>query len=145
MKKTPKRKMILKAAGIFLLIMTPIATSAVADGNLKMPILEIEKITGGYKSITAQIVNIGEADANNVTWSITIDDVVYRFLREINVSSQGMIDTLYAHDGSVDIQIDIPKGFGVVKVSLIAEVSGINRFEARIYAFVLGTRVFILP
>lgn len=145
MKKIPIGKRIVQAVGLILLIMTPSISTVGADDLQQTPILQIQKVTGGYKSITATLINLGEANAKNVTWGIIVNDVTVRFLREINVSNYGMIDMLYAHDGTVDIHIDIPKGFGTVKVSLIAEVIGINRYEARIYAFILGTRVIILP
>jgi hypothetical protein len=125
--------------------MTPIASTAMADYNQNMPILSIDKVSGGYKSLTASISNKGDVDATNVTWNITINDVTYRFLREIAVSKNGLINVLYAHDGTTELRVDIPKGFGTVKVVLIAEILGVNRFEEHIYAFVLGTRVIILP
>jgi hypothetical protein len=100
------------------------------QGNTQLAIGNIK----GPMRIKADVQNIGEDDATNVTWSISITGGLFK---GINTSTTGTIQLLAA-GASTSISVHIFFGFG--KISLIITATAKNALEvtATKSAFLLG-------
>jgi len=79
-------------------------------------VLEIGNITGSLFKVSTVIKNVGDADATNVDWSITLDGGLILLGRE----TSGSIISIPARD-EVTISSDLIFGFGRTKIIVTAE------------------------
>ncbi len=94
-----------------------------AIGNIKGPM-----------GIKANVLNIGEDDATNVTWSITITVGLFK---RINISITGTIPVLAA-GASKQINSGIFFGFGKINIEITAKAPNVPEVLATKSAFLLG-------
>lgn len=83
------------------------------SSGVELPILEIESISGGI-GVSANVKNIGNADATNVQWSINLDGLVL-----LGKESSGSFATI-APGESKQIKSKFPLGFGDMDITITA-------------------------
>jgi len=134
-----------KILGIFvfiLLINIPVlSVSSVED---KGAALEIE-IFGGLHT-GAKIRNIGDTDALFVFWNVSAKG---GFIKNINVSTSGVVGSLPPHNSMVDLVITLPsdkiRGFGIVKIMVTAGSLFTSEINKEVDGFLLFFFMIILP
>ena len=94
-----------------------------AIGNIKGPM-----------GIKADVQNIGEDDATNATWSITITGGLFK---RINISTTGIIPLLTA-GASKQMNRGIFFGFGKINIEITAKAQNALEVKATKSAFLLG-------
>lgn len=99
------------------------------------PILGIGKVTGGF-GIHAEIQNIGNADAMNVQWKITVKGLVF-FGKETTGSITKVLPG-FAPIASTGFIV----GIGPIDITVSAESDGLTPVEKQVSAFILGLYVF---
>ena len=82
------------------------------------PILEIGNITGGFLKIGAEIKNVGDAEATDVNWNITIDGGILLLGKESNGIISG-IDP----QGVATIKSGVILGLGKVTITISANAT----------------------
>ena len=93
-----------------------------------VPIIEIGDISGGFGKGEVSVSNSGSADANDVSWSISVNG---GFLGLINETTEGTIDVLGIGE-SVEIQTEGVL-FGLGKLEIVVTVdSGIKTQQGKI-------------
>jgi hypothetical protein len=86
--------------------------------HVPTPNVQIGTIAGGMGKVTMEVKNIGDADATNVAWSISVKGGL---LNRINVTTTGVIDTLAAN-GTQTVQTDaFILGLGKLTIQLAAD------------------------
>lgn len=105
--------------------------------HIKAPDLRIEHFRSGIGSFRVVIRNVGDADANNVSWSIRLEEGFH-----INSESSGVIETLPAGNRAV---IRNPFMFGIGLPVVIVEVDSqkLEMQDESITALLLGPFVII--
>ena len=96
------------------------------------PPLEIEEITGGL-GVTVQVSNIGDVEASNVTWSITLDGGVV----PVGRVTTGVLKEIQP-GYSAQIRTGFLLGLGRITITVTADVA-----EKTVSALLLGPLVFI--
>lgn len=92
--------------------------------SIPTPIIEIGAIEGGVGKVTMEVKNVGDADATNVTWSITVTGGL---LKRIDVTTTGNISTL-AIGGSETVQTDkFIFGLGKLTIQLNAGLASASK------------------
>ena len=81
--------------------------------TMPKPNIVIESISGGI-GITAEIRNIGTADAVDFPWSITLDGTVF-------LGAEASGTATLAVDESMEIKSGFPLGFGAIDITVIAD------------------------
>jgi hypothetical protein len=85
-----------------------------------LPVLDIENIRGGFLKVTSKIANSGIAEADDISWTITLDGGFILLGKE----TTGEIDTIAAGEeqaissktiigfgaSTVTVKVDIPEG-----------------------------------
>ena len=100
------------------------------------------KIHGGIGKIKATIDNIGDKDAINVKWCISVEGGI---LGKINITTIGHIDTLKA-DNSELISTDTTIiGFGGVGITVTAHAESVEEVTQQIIGFVILFYVYTPP
>jgi len=85
-----------------------------------VPIIEIDDFSTGIGSVKTSVINSGSADANDVSWSISITGGI---LGLINATTEGTIDSL-GIDESVEIKSDgLLFGLGGINIIVTAGFS----------------------
>jgi hypothetical protein len=84
------------------------------------PKVIIESIKGRFNKIYADIKNIGEKNATEVKWSISVTGGI---LKRINVLSSGTIDTLSVNMGKTVGTDKFILGFGRVNIKVTVEAT----------------------
>lgn len=82
--------------------------------DIPVPILSVKNIAGGV-GVTAEIENVGDAEATNVEWSITLDGTVF-----LGGSASGTISSIGPGE-SATISSGFPLGFGDINIQINAE------------------------
>jgi hypothetical protein len=103
-----------------------------ATETVTNPELEIGPITGGF-GLKSSVKNVGDADATNVVWNISLDGKLVFIGKE----SSGTITTLAAA-GETPIQAGFILGFGKTNIVISATCNEGKTAEATATAFVLG-------
>jgi hypothetical protein len=98
----------------------PTNPSQVPSGSEGTPKVIIESIKGRFNKIYADIKNIGEKNATEVKWSISVTGGI---LKRINVLSTGTIDTLSVNMGKTVGTDKFILGFGRVNIKVTVEAS----------------------
>ena len=108
------------------------ALGAVVDGQwaTTLSIGNIKKVPFGFK---AEVQNIGDADALNVTWSFT---VIGGFLGR-HKTATGTDATLVAH-GTLPINVHLFIVFGKIYIEIYAQATNAAEVSLRKSAFLLG-------
>jgi hypothetical protein len=83
--------------------------------------IEINKISGGFGRINAEISNIGDEDENNIVWEIAVNGGL---LGSINSKTNGEIFTIFK-ETSEEIKSDPIIGFGEIDIKV--KVNGIEK------------------
>ena len=99
---------------------SPTNPSNGSSGPEATPRLVIENIKGRFNKIHADIKNIGEMNAANVKWNISVTGGI---LKRINVLSTGTIDTLSMNMGETVGTDKFIWGFGRVNIKITAEAA----------------------
>jgi len=85
--------------------------------HVPTPNVQIGTVAGGIGKVTMEVKNIGDADATNVAWSISVKGGI---LNRINVTTTGVITTLAAN-GTETVQTDtFIFGLGKLTIQLAA-------------------------
>ena len=84
---------------------------------LKEPHMKIGQVLGGIFKVTAKIKNIGELEATNVQWSITIDGGIILHGKK----TTGTIQNIPPRSNAT-VNSKLILGFGDIKVTTIAEI-----------------------
>jgi hypothetical protein len=86
--------------------------------HVPTPNVQIGTVAGGIGKVTMEVKNIGDADATNVAWSISVKGGI---LNRINVTTTSNITTLAAN-GTVTVQTDkFIFGLGKLTIELTAD------------------------
>lgn len=103
---------------MLLLITFPVITSDPAMDTTSSfeSEFEINKISGGFGRINAEISNIGDEDANNIVWEIAVNGGL---LGAINSKTNGEIFTIFK-ETSEQIKSDPIIGFGEIDIKIKA-------------------------
>ena len=100
--------------------------------------LEIGEVKGGLK-LNAELNNIGDADATDITYTITCEGGF--ILLPKGGQTSGTIDTIPTGDSEL-IKIRV-FGIGTTDITITAEAEGVAPVSKMVTAFVLGPFVFI--
>jgi len=84
---------------------------------LKTPYMKVEQIYGGFFKISAVIRNLGEIEATNIQWSITLDGGII-----LGRETTGTIPNI-PPDGNVTVNSNLILGFGEITVTAKAEIT----------------------
>jgi hypothetical protein len=85
--------------------------------HIPTPDVQIGIVAGGVGKVTMEVKNVGDADATNVPWSISVQGGI---LKLIDVTTTGNISTLAA-SGTQTVQTDkFIFGFGAITIQLTA-------------------------
>jgi hypothetical protein len=95
--------------------------------------LSIGNIKGPMR-IKADVSNVGENDANNVQWSITVTGGL---LKRVNATATGTAAILAA-GASIPISLGTFIGFGKINIAITAKAQNANDVSATKSAFLLG-------
>jgi len=98
--------------------------------------LEITSITG-FIGVKATIKNVGEVDATDVEWKITVRGGI---LDRIDVNTEGDASELAVDDSIIVRQIAF--GLGNIDIRVTAEASNAEKVTKKATAFVIG--IFVL-
>jgi len=117
---------------IILIIMFSLITSSIflslnVESNQNNEI-EIGEIKGGIGKVQVNIKNIGDNDASNIEWKISVTG---GFLNNINRTSDGVVQLLKSEE-SETITCKSLLGIGNIKIKVI-----INGFEKIVSGFIL--------
>lgn len=83
---------------------------------LKTPYMKVEQIYGGFFKISAVIRNLGEIEATNIQWSITLDGGII-----LGRETTGTIPNI-PPGGNVTVNSNLILGFGEITVTAKAEI-----------------------
>jgi len=92
-------------------------TTANVTGHITKPVLDIEKIKGGFGSISAVIKNTGDGAATNVNWTIKI---IGGILKRINKTFTDKIATLAAGANQTIKTKGMIFGLGAIAITISA-------------------------
>lgn len=84
MKKKTTSQLVFEAVGVFLLIMTPIASSRLTRRDVNMPILKIKSITRRCTSIIVKRTTKRKTKIKNATWYRSNNHIAYQLLSKIH-------------------------------------------------------------
>jgi len=102
------------------------------------PRLEIGDISGGVLQVSSEITNIGDADASDVEWSISIDGGILIAGKE----AEGTITTL--EPGDTEVVINKPVlGLGRVEIIVTASADDVEEATKTVDGFVFFFFVII--
>lgn len=102
-------------------------------------ILKIDKISGGFFSVKANIVNEGTEDISNLDWTITVKGGLLGF---INKTVNGTITTL-SGESSLKVQATPLFGLGTINVIVTLQTDTINPFSKEATGFILGPLIIV--
>ena len=88
--------------------------------NQGTPMIVIENVKGRFRKISADIRNIGDQDAMDVNWSISVEGGI---LKRINRLSTGSLSSLSTQSGTTIISNRVPLGFGRLEITITVEAS----------------------
>ena len=94
--------------------------------------LEIGEITGGMGKVCAEIKNVGDVDATDVTWSIGL----YGRIRPIWGEWNGTIPNLPVGESEIVCTDDFILGLGRVTITVTADADNADKVEKTASAFV---------
>lgn len=107
--------------------------------TIKQPELAIGTIKGGLLKITAEIKNIGEAIAENISWNMTLNGTGYVWKGAV---ASGVFDTLDAN--GIQIVTDKPVfGLGKVNITVTARADNIHEVTKSAEVFLFFIFVFV--
>ena len=92
--------------------------------HVAQPNIQIGTIAGGLGKVTMEVKNIGDADATNVDWTITVTGGI---LKRINVTSTGTIATVAAGATETVKTDKFIFGLGAISISLRAGSSSASK------------------
>jgi hypothetical protein len=107
---------------------------------MNVPELEISNIEGGIFNIHIQIKNVGNTDAINVEWNITI---LGGLLAPSSRQSSNSNLIIKSND-SIHIMSSLLLGFGKITATIKVKADDVNEISKTIDAFVLGFYVILL-
>ncbi|MCK4416379.1 MAG: PKD domain-containing protein, partial [Thermoplasmatales archaeon] len=84
---------------------------------LKTPYTKVEQIYGGFFKVNAVIRNLGEIEATNIQWSITLDGGII-----LGRETTGTIPNI-PPGGNVTVNSNLILGFGEITVTAKAEIT----------------------
>lgn len=84
---------------------------------LKEPYIKIKQIYGGFIGVSAVIINLGEIEATNIQWSITLEGGII-----LGRETTGTIPNI-PPGGNVTINSNLILGFGELTVTAIAAIT----------------------
>jgi hypothetical protein len=99
-------------------------------------------ITGGIGKINAKIENIGDKDAFNISWVISIEGGI---LRTINITTSGYIDKIEANDFNKVFTDKFIIGFGGIGIRVTASAEGIKEASQQIIGYIILFYVITNP
>jgi hypothetical protein len=122
---------------------SPTNPSQIPSKSEGTPKVTIESIKGRFNKIYADIKNIGEKNATEVKWNISVTGGI---LKRINVISSGTIDTLSVNMEKTLVTDKFILGFGRVNIKVTVEVAQVTpvTMTARGFVFfflLIGVRV----
>jgi len=100
------------------------------------------KIHGGIGKVKARIDNVGDKDAINVKWCISIEGGI---LGKINITTIGHIDILKAGNSELISTDTIIIGFGGVGITVTAQAESVEEVTQQIIGFVILFYVYTPP
>jgi hypothetical protein len=96
------------------------ASSNQTAGASGTPKLVIESVKGRWNKITAVITNTGTADAESVSWNISVTGGI---LKRINVRTTGTVNTLTQGSSTTITSGRIPFGLGRLQITVTAKAT----------------------
>jgi len=134
-----------KILGIFVcMVLMVIPVMSVTSTENRGAALEIN-ILGGFHP-RVKIRNLGDTDALFVYWNVSAEGGL---IKEINVSSSGLIGSLPPYNGVVELVINFPsdqiRGFGRIRIKVTAGSLFTSEIEKEVDGFLLFFFVIILP
>ena len=115
-------------------------TTATISEDGGEPELAIGEVTGGLAKIDVEIKNIGDADASDVDWEISVSG---GFLKRIDKNESGSISNLNASSAEV-ISIVPIVGLGRISINVTASADGLETVSKEVEGFVFFFIVRIL-
>ena len=104
----------------------------------KRPHLIIDDISGS-NSVKASVINKGSENAINVTWEITIEGCIFNV---INAVSKGNFTCIGCNCAEI-IHSGPFSGFGLVKISIMADAQNAERTSKRSLGLILDNYIVI--
>jgi glucose/arabinose dehydrogenase len=109
---------------VLVLIILFIISSSISTLGIKSnqnEELKIGKITGGISLVQAEIINLGENDASNIEWNISITGGLFG---KINRYSKGEIQSL---ESGESILVTCKTGFGLGNIKIKININGLEK------------------
>jgi len=101
--------------------------------------LEVGEITGGIGKVYAEIKNVGDVNATDVNWSIS----VYGYIRPIWGEWEGTIPNLLAGETEIVSTDGLILGLGRVRIEVTASAQGADMVEKEVNGFIVFFFVII--
>ncbi len=105
----------------------------------KRPHLIIDDIISGSNNVKVLLINKGAENAINVTWEITIKGCIFNI---ININSKGSFTCIGCNCSEI-IHSDPLSGFGLVKISIMADAQNAERTSKRSLGLILDNYIVI--
>lgn len=110
--------------------------------HIAAPVLSVQQIRSGMAMVGADIKNVGDADASDVEWTISVRGGLIGI---IDVQTQGTMLSL-AVEQKTRVNTDFPiLGFGLIDITVTAETDGSPQVQESAKAFILLYFIIILP
>ena len=107
--------------------------------GITKPELEIGGVTGGLLKVDAEIKNVGDGDAKNVKWNVSVTGGILGF---INKEASGTIATLEA-EGTEIVSVSPIPGIGPVEITVTASADGVKEVTKPANGFVFFVFVIV--
>jgi hypothetical protein len=119
-----------------------ILTVAITESEETEPELEVSIDTGFgllVEKVSAQVLNIGEAAASNVNFTLSVE---YGILNNEKENSTDI--SILEPDNAVTVEVDELYGFGPITVTAVAYADNVETVTDEVSGFIIGRFIFLV-